>query len=133
MPVITGDFDVHRTPDANADFGDGAMAMRMRFDKIFRGPLDATSVVHFLGVMDQTTGSGGYVALERLTGALEGRAGSFMLQHSCTMDGGAQTQSIGVVPGSGTEALAGLRGTMTIEIADGAHHYRFDYTLPVGA
>ena len=130
MPTITGDFDVRRTPGPPADFGDGAAAMQMRFDKTFRGPLAASSVVHFLGMMDQATGSGGYVALERLSGTLDGRTGSFMLQHNCTMDRGVQSQSIAVVPGSGTDALAGLRGTMTIDIVDGRHLYTFDYALP---
>ena len=130
MPTAAGEFEVRRTPEPPAEFGDGAAAMRMRFDKTFHGPLAATSVVHFLGVMDQTTGSGGYVALERLQGTLDGRAGSFMLQHSCTMDGGAQTQTISVVPGSGSGGLTGLRGAMTIDIVDGRHLYSFDYALP---
>lgn len=129
MPRIQGEFDVRRSAEPAADFGDGHQAMRMRFDKTFRGPLDATSVVQMLGVMDGASGSGGYVALERLAGALDGREGAFMLQHSCTMDRGAPTQSIAVIPGTGTGALAGLRGTMTIDIVDGRHLYTFDYAL----
>mgnify|MGYP003404163542 CR=1 FL=1 len=35
-----------------------------------------------------------------------------------------------VVADSGTGELAGLRGRMQIDISDGAHHYRFDYSLP---
>lgn len=129
MHQAKGTFDIQRTPEPAADFGDGVHAMRLRFDKTFHGPLDATSVVHMLGVMDSATGSGGYVALERVTGTLDGHAGSFMLQHSSLMDHGAPAQSIKVIPGSGTDALAGLRGAMVIDIVDGAHLYTFDYTL----
>jgi hypothetical protein len=76
-------------------------------------------------------GSAGYVAMESVRGALDGRAGSFALQHSSTLDRGVPTQSITVVPGSGTDALAGLTGRMVVEIAPGgAHSYRFEYVLP---
>ncbi|MFD0725602.1 DUF3224 domain-containing protein [Lysobacter brunescens] len=129
MHQAKGTFDIRRTPEPGADFGDGVQAMRLRFDKTFHGPLTATSVVYMLGVMDPTTGSGGYVALERIVGTLDGQAGSFMLQHSSLMDHGIPSQSIQVIPGSGTGALAGLRGTLTIDIVDGAHFYTFDYAL----
>ena len=78
-----------------------------------------------------TAGSAGYVAMETVRGMLEGRAGSFVLQHSSTLARGVPAQSVTVVPDSGTEALLGLEGSMTIDIAaDGAHAYRFDYSLP---
>jgi len=129
MPIVRGEFDIQRTPEPAADFGDGVQAMRLRFDKTFHGPLTATSVVHMLGIMDPATGSGGYVALERIVGTLDGQAGGFMLQHGSLMDHGVPTQSIRVIPGSGTDGLAGLRGMMTIDIVDGAHFYTFDYSL----
>jgi hypothetical protein len=76
-------------------------------------------------------GSAGYVAIERVTGTLQGRKGSFVLQHSGTMAHGAQQLDIHVVPDSGTGQLAGLAGKLTITIApDGKHSYTFDYTLP---
>ncbi len=69
--------------------------------------------------------------METVHGTLDGRAGSFMLQHSSTMTRGEPAQSITVVPDSGTGALAGLAGRMVVDIAPGgAHSYRFDYTLP---
>lgn len=129
MHQTKGTFDIQRTPEPAADFGDGVQAMRLRFDKTFHGPLTATSVVHMLGIMDPATGSGGYVALERIVGTLDGHAGSFMLQHGSLMDHGVPTQSIRVIPGSGTDGLAGLRGMMSIDIVDGAHFYTFDYSL----
>ena len=75
-------------------------------------------------------GSAGYVALEQVTGTLHGRTGTFYLQHSGTMDRGAPTLSVTVVPDSGTGALTGLTGRMNIIIEAGAHPYEFDYTLP---
>jgi len=82
-----------------------------------------------LSVMDATNGSGGYVALERVTGLLHGRTGTFVLQHSATMNRGAPHLSITVVPDSGTGQLAGLTGSMQIIIDAGKHSYEFDYTL----
>ena len=129
MPTVHGEFDVRPCPQPAVDLGDDTTLLHMRFDKTFRGPLEATSVVRMLGVMDAALGSGGYVALERVEGLLDGRPGTFLMQHSCTMARGAQAQSINVVPDSGRGGLAGLSGTMTITIADGRHHYAFDYAL----
>lgn len=103
-------------------------AMRMKFEKRFEGPLEATSVVSMMGIMDQNLGSGGYVALEKVTGTLEGKKGSFCLQHSSTMRRGASSQNIVVIPDTGTEELKDLNGSMTIEIQkDGTHYYIFEY------
>ena len=85
-----------------------------------------------LSALTGTKGSAGYVAIERAVGTLAGRRGSFALQHFGIMARGAQRLTIEVVPDSGTDELAGLSGTMTIEITDGKHFYHFDYTLPPG-
>jgi Protein of unknown function (DUF3224) len=74
--------------------------------------------------------SGAYVAIEKVAGTLKGRSGSFILQHSGTMNRGAQQLSITAVPDSGTGQLAGLTGNFTIKIAEGKHSYEFEYTLP---
>jgi hypothetical protein len=74
-------------------------------------------------------GSGGYVAIERVIGALHGRRGSFVLQHTGTMTLGAPQLSVTVVPNSGVEQLAGLTGKMSINIVDGKHFYEFEYAL----
>ena len=68
--------------------------------------------------------------MERIVGTLDGRAGSFCMQHSGTMDRGQPSLSVSVIPDSGTDALAGLRGTLAIDIVDGGHFYTFDYILP---
>lgn len=74
--------------------------------------------------------SAGYVAIERVTGTLQGRAGAFALQHNGTMTRGAPELSVTVVPDSATGDLSGLAGRMTITIADGKHFYNFEYTIP---
>ncbi len=124
-----GAFDVTLTPQA-ADTGSAAAAVpRMAIAKQFHGDLEATSVGQMLAWTTAVEGSAGYVAIERVTGSLGGRTGSFTLQHSGTMQRGAQTLSVTVVPDSGTDQLTGLAGSMAIDIADGNHSYRFDYTI----
>ena len=125
-----GPFDVKRTAMDMMDAGNGASFGRIRFEKRFHGDLEATSVVEMLSGGDPGAGSAGYVAMEHVAGTLQGRRGSFMLQHSGTMDRGAMLLVVSVVPGTGKDELDGLRGTMRIDIAEGgAHSYRFDYTL----
>jgi hypothetical protein len=101
----------------------------MAIDKRFHGDLDATSEGEMLSAGTAVQGSAGYVAIERVSGTLHGRAGTFVLQHSGTMARGAQQLTIAVVPDSGTEQLEGLSGTMAIQIADGKHSYEFRYSL----
>ena len=126
----TGAFDVRRTAMESVDAGGDAAFGRMRFEKRFHGGLDARSVVEMLSAGDPASGSAGYVAVEHVVGALQGRNGSFMLQHAGTMDRGTASLVVTVVPGTGTGALAGLAGNLRIDIAaDGAHSYTFDYTL----
>jgi hypothetical protein len=106
------------------------MLGRRSIDKQFQGALDATSQGMMLSAGTATRGSAGYVAIEQVTGVLDGRRGSFVLQHHATMNRGAPSLSIVVVPDSGTDELAGLSGTMAIRITDGTHFYDFEYTLP---
>ena len=103
----------------------------MLIDKQFRGDLDATSKGQMLAAMTEVKGSAGYVAIEKVTGALQGRRGTFVLQHSGSMNRGAPALVVSVVPDSGTEELVGLSGTMMIDVTDGKHLYTFDYTLGV--
>ncbi len=114
----------------NQDAGTGLA--RMSIDKQFHGDLDAMSKGEMLSAMSSVKGSAGYVAMERVTGTLHGRSGSFVLQHNATMTRGQPFLNIIVVPDSGSGELAGLAGTMNIIIADGKHSYEFDYTLGDG-
>jgi hypothetical protein len=102
----------------------------MAIDKRFKGDLQATSRGQMLTGMSSVKGSAGYVAIERVSGALAGRRGTFVLQHSGTMTRGTPTLTVTVVPDSGTDELTGLSGTMAIDVAGGQHSYTFDYTLP---
>jgi hypothetical protein len=126
--VVTGDFEVKLAPvDETAPFS------RMTIDKQFTGALTAASKGVMVAFMTAVKGSAGYVAMEQVTGSLEGREGTFVLQHSSTMERGVGKQSIVVVPDSGTGALAGLSGSMVIEMEGGKHGYRFTYRLPEAA
>lgn len=125
-----GSFEVQLKPlSAYNDYADAKLA-RMSIDKQFHGDLAATSKGEMLSAMGNVSGSAGYVALERVSGTLHGRSGSFSLQHNATMTRGEPCLNIIVVPDSGTDALTGLSGKMTIIIADEKHSYDFDYTLP---
>ncbi|TKD11847.1 DUF3224 domain-containing protein [Polyangium fumosum] len=125
-----GRFDIARTAEPPYDTREGATLGRSRFEKRFEGGLVATSIVEMISAVSGVKGSAGYVAIERVEGALEGRAGSFVLQHSGTMDRGAASLSVTVVPDTATGALTGLRGRMQIDIVGGEHRYTFDYDLP---
>jgi hypothetical protein len=124
-----GTFDVKVTPQPPDDAAGGPFG-RLFLDKQFHGDLDATSKGQMLASGAGTVGtSGAYVALEKVTGTLAGRRGSFVLQHNGTMSKGVASMLVTVVPDSGTEELAGLVGTMTIVIAGGTHSYEFAFTL----
>ena len=122
-----GEFEVKRIPQEELDIGGGASVGHSRFDKRFRGPLDAASVVHMLALMSPVQGSGAYVAIERIEGTLDGRRGSFFVQHNGIMDRGKPTLDLTVVPDTGTDELTGLHGRIAIDIADGKHYSTFDY------
>jgi len=125
-----GEFDVTVTPQPASSPTPGAMLGRMLLDKRYHGDLDASAQGQMLTGGTVTTGSAGYVAMEHVTGGLQGRSGSFVLQHHGLMNRGKPQLSIVVVPDSGTGELVGLVGTMDIRIAEGKHFYTFDYTLP---
>jgi uncharacterized protein DUF3224 len=125
----TGPFQVQMTPQPPYDSADGVSLGRISIHKQFEGDLAGTSQVEMLSAGTPVKGSAGYVAIERVVGTLHGRAGSFVLQHSGTMNRGEPSLSVTVVPDSGTGGLQGLSGRMSIEVADGKHRYVFDYAL----
>jgi len=127
--IAKGTFDVSLKPlpaDSAADENLG----RMSIDKQFAGDLVATSRGEMLTAITGVQGSAGYVAIEKVVGTLDGRQGSFVLQHTGTMNRGAPHLTVTVVPDSGTDELTGLDGTLKIEIVDGKHFYELDYSLP---
>jgi hypothetical protein len=128
----SGPFEVKLSPQAQDDkIGDPTVG-RMSIDKQFHGDLEATSKGQMLSTMTDVKGSAGYVAIERVSGTLHGRSGTFALQHSGTMTRGVPQLSVTVIPDSGTDQLVGLAGKMAIIIVDGKHSYDFEYTLPEG-
>jgi len=106
-----------------------AKLARMSIDKQFHGDLEASSQGEMLSAGTDVKGSAGYVAIERVSGSLHGRNGSFVLQHNATMTRGVPYLNIIVVPDSGVGELVGLGGIMRINIADGKHSYEFEYTI----
>ena len=126
----TGTFEVKLTPQPPDDKAEGSTLARMSIDKQFHRGIEGTAKGQMLTAGTDVKGSAAYVAIERITGTLAGRSGSFVLQHSGTMARGTLQQNITVVPDSGTGQLVGLTGKMTINIEAGKHSYDFEYTLP---
>jgi len=124
-----GTFEVRVVPLAADEGTDTGGFGRLSIDKTFSGDLTGTSKGQMVGAFTAVEGSAGYVALERVTGTLNGRKGSFILQHSGSMSKGAQNIIVTVVSDSGTEELTGLAGTMQIIIEGKKHSYLFEYTL----
>lgn len=125
MHHATGSFEVTMTPRAAASDGIGRMTMT----KTYTGELAGTSRGEFLSAGDPAAGSAGYVAIERIDGTLDGRAGGFVVIQSATMHKGARELHAVIAPGSGGGALTGITGRMAIRIEDGHHFYDLDYDI----
>lgn len=134
MPEMTqtahGTFTVEMTPQPDADVVEGVTLGRMALNKQFSGDLSGIGKGQMLTALTAQEGSAGYVAIERVSGTLQGRRGSFVLQHRGTMDHGAKSLSIRIVPDSGTGELAGITGSFELEIVEGEHRYTLHYRLP---
>jgi hypothetical protein len=124
----SGTFEVKLDPQAPDEKSPNVG--RMLLDKQFHGDLEGTSKGQMLTAMTAVQGSAGYVAIEQVTGTLQGRTGTFVLQHSGIMNRSTPNLTISVVPDSGTGQLQGLAGKMDIQIEGGKHSYVFEYTLP---
>lgn len=128
MTTISGEFSVGMTAqDARAE---SPAIGRMLLDKQYHGPLEARGAGQMLATHGSVPGSAAYVALETVTGSLQGRQGSFALVHHGEMERGRPTLVIGVVPDSGTDELTGLAGSMRIRVEGHQHFYDFEFTLP---
>lgn len=129
--MISGEFELVMSPlEAHAAGVDGVKLGRMSIDKTFFGDLSATSKGEMLNMLSPVAGSAGYVAIEQVTGELEGKKGSFVLQHYGLMSNDSgKLLTLEVVPDSGTGELAGLAGKMNIRIENGQHYYDFEYQL----
>jgi Protein of unknown function (DUF3224) len=130
MKRATGSFEVTLQPLSNADVSSNPLLGRMLLNKKFSGHLAAEAQGQMLSAGTSTRGSACYVAIDHVTGELDGRKGSFLLQHTGVMNRGEPSLSITVVPDSGTDELAGLSGTLSINIVEGRHFYDFIYSVP---
>lgn len=128
----TGTFEVKLVPLPPDEKAAPANLGRMSIDKQIHGDFDGTTIGEMIMAGTDVKGSAGYVAIERVTGSLKGKKGTFVLQHSGTMNRGVPELSVTVVPDSGTGELVGLAGTFSIQIVDGKHLYEFEYSLPKG-
>lgn len=127
----SGPFDVKVIPQEDPS-GDTSVG-RFTLDKQYHGDLEGSGKGQMLTASTAVKGSGAYVAIERVTGTLKGREGTFALQHMGTMTQNAPQLTINIVPDSGTGQLKGIAGKMNITIAaDGKHSYELEYTLPQG-
>lgn len=126
----SGQFEVNLQPLASfAEGSEGIRLGRMSIEKTFQGDLVATSRGEMLTARTGVEGSAGYVAIEQVDGTLQGKSGTFVLQHSGIMARGENRLLLEVVPDSGTGDLAGIAGNMKLRIEDGAHYYQFEYEL----
>jgi hypothetical protein len=129
--IATGEFEVSLQPlDPFAGGKGGVRLGRMSITKTFSGNLVAKSLGEMLSAGTKFPDSAGYVAIEQVDGALNGKSGTFVLQHFAILDRGAQRLILEVVPDSGTDQLENLSGKMIIKIENGKHFYEFDYALP---
>ncbi|WP_433074759.1 DUF3224 domain-containing protein [Dactylosporangium sp. CA-052675] len=126
---VSGTFDI-TSQDRPYDEAEGARLMHATGHKVFRGGIEGTSRVELIKAVAAVPGSAAYVGLERVVGAVGGRAGSFVLRHTGLMDRGDATLEVTVVPDTGTGDLTGIAGRMTITVVDGHHDYTFEYSLP---
>ena len=129
MKRATGSFEVILQPLSNTEVSSDALLGRLLLMKKFNGDLAASARGQMLSAGTVTKGSAGYVAIDQVTGTLDGRKGSFLLQHSGSMQRGVPALSIKVVPDSGTDELTGITGTLSINIVDGKHFYDFLYSF----
>jgi len=129
--LAQGSFEVTLVPLTEGNRKDAWAPGRMSIDKQFKGDLEATSQGEMAMTGTEVQGSAGYTAIEKVSGTLHGRAGTFLLQHFAVMARGVPGEWIVmVIPDSGTGQLKGLAGRLTITITGKHHAYALDYTLP---
>jgi hypothetical protein len=133
MPRASGSFTVEITPQLQESGVGDASIGRMGLYKRFEGGLRGEARGQMLATRSPVDGSAAYVALDRFEGELDGRRGGFSLQHRGIMDRGEASLQVSVVPDSGSEALTGVRGSLSIHIEGKQHSYDFEYSLPEAA
>ena len=130
MPTIRGPLEVNMEPEPPFLEQDGLTLNRNAVYKQFSGGMAGSSEAQMIAAFTGTPGSAGYVAIEHFTGSVNGKSGSFVLQHSGTMNRGDAQLTVTIVPDSGTGGLTGISGTLEIDNEDGNHSYALNYELP---
>ena len=125
----TGKFEVKLVPQTTEGFDEGGALGRMTIDKVFTGDIEGTSKGQMLMAMASVKTSAAYVAVERVTGSVHGKKGTFAMHHTGVMNRGAPSLAVVIVPDSGTGELAGISGTLNIIIEKGVHSYELDYDV----
>ncbi|WP_229421822.1 DUF3224 domain-containing protein [Massilia aquatica] len=131
-PVLlhaSGPFEITIIPAGTPEKEGRTATARMALDKRYAGELAASGEGTMLTAVSDVKGSAAYVAIERVSGTLAGRTGSFVLQHAGTMRGGTSQATITIVPDSGTGELSGISGSLALSVVDGKHFYALEYTL----
>jgi hypothetical protein len=126
--IAKGSFVVDLKPQSQEKIEDITIG-RWSIDKKFSGDLEATSKVEMLGVGSESSGKGAYVAIEAITGTLNGLQGSFVLMHNGTRSSNSQQLSVNIISGCSTGQLVGIEGKMTISIVDKKHLYELEYEM----
>ena len=129
MPTAKGSFDVTITPQESAP--DAAVGRNLLY-KEFHGDLEAVAHGEMLAAFEPLTSAGVYVAIDRVSGTLHGRGGSFLIAHRGIANADGQRLEIVIVAGTGTGQLAGITGTLGIEIVEKKHFYTVEYEVPGG-
>ncbi len=124
----TGTFEITDWTEMATDKREGATITRVRLTKAFKGDLEGSSTTEILTVATDA-GPAAYTGIEHVEGALGGRSGTFVLQHSAGSENGEQWMRWLIVPTSGTGELTGLRGEGRIIVEDGRHSFVLDYEL----
>jgi uncharacterized protein DUF3224 len=122
-----GTFEVKLTQQSADTPAEGSALARLSIDKQYHGDVEGTGTGEMLSVGTAIKNSAAYVAVERVSATVRGRAGSFALIHVGIMNRGAPQLSITIVPDSGTGELAGISGSYGIEIENGRHSYWLEY------
>ncbi|MFJ8622895.1 DUF3224 domain-containing protein [Kitasatospora sp. NPDC093550] len=122
-----GSFELAAFEPVETEEREGAAFGRIRIAKTFTGALSGTSEVRMLSVGGPSGAPASYVAVEHVTGELDGRKGSFVLQHAAWDTTGT---TIRVVPGTGAGELAGITGEFHLTVDEsGAHTFVLEYEL----
>ena len=130
MPTARGTFTVEINPDPPHHDQDGVKLNRNHVSKQYSGDVVGVAEAQMLAAYTDTPGSAGYVAIERFTGSVHGKSGAFVLQHNGVMNKGDAQLSVIIVPDSGTGELAGISGSLQIDVDEGQHSYTLAYERP---